>query len=86
MLRRVEAMNVSSPGTGAEPKEPPVQPVQLGSAGLQARLDLRERLGLQAPPDLLEQSDLPGRKARPAHRVQPDLPDLPGRRDPRGPG
>lgn len=86
MLRHVEAMNVSSRGTGAEPKDlpaQPAQPVQLGSAGPPARLDLRERLGLPALPDLLEQWDLPGRKARPAHRVPLAQPD---RRDPRGPG
>jgi len=86
MLRHVEAMSVSSRGTGAEPKDLPVQPaqpVQLGSAGLQDRLELRERLGLPAPPDLLEQLDLPGRRARPAHRVPPAQPD---RRDLRGPG
>ena len=103
MLRHVEAMSVSSRGTGAEPKDLPVQPVhrprvavhqppqpaqpvQLGSAGPPARPDLRERLGQPALPDLLEQWDLPGRKARPAHRVPLAQPDLPGRRDPRGPG
>ena len=68
-LPHVEAMNVSSRGTGAEPRELSVQPAQLGSAGPQARLDLRERLGLPAPPDLLEPLGLPGRKARQAHRV-----------------
>ena len=83
MLRHVEAMNVSSRGTGAEPKAQPARPVQLGSAGPPARPDLRERLGQPALPDLLEQWDLPGRKARPAHKVPLAQPD---RRDPRGPG
>ena len=77
---------MSSRGTGAEPRELSVQPAQLGSAGLQARLDLRERLGLPAPPDLLEPLGLPGRKARQAHRVPLAPPGLLGRRDLRGPG
>ena len=79
-------MSVSSPGTGAEPKDQPAQPGRLGSAGLQARLDLRGRLGLPVRLGQLEQSGLPGRKARRAHRVPLAQPDQPGRRDLRGPG